>query len=148
MKAITLWQPWASLIAIGAKRYETRSWKTSYRGPLAIHAAKKPIASTLATLDTDTKEIMKTFLAQDFRGDFWGWAALPVGCIVATCELVDCQPVEDVFHFLYKHNMEHETYFGDYSAGRFAWRLDDVQQLDTPIPVRGEQRLWEWEKPV
>jgi hypothetical protein len=41
MKAITIWQPWASLIAIGAKQYETRSWETKYRGPIAIHAAKK-----------------------------------------------------------------------------------------------------------
>ena len=41
MKAITLWQPWASLIACGAKKYETRSWATRYRGPIAIHAAKK-----------------------------------------------------------------------------------------------------------
>ncbi len=40
MKAITLWQPWATLVAIGAKRFETRSWSTHYRGPLAIHAAK------------------------------------------------------------------------------------------------------------
>lgn len=43
MKAVTLWQPWASLVAIGAKTIETRSWATSYRGPLAIHAAaRKP----------------------------------------------------------------------------------------------------------
>lgn len=43
MKALTLWQPWASLIALGEKRYETRSWATSYRGLLAIHAsAPKP----------------------------------------------------------------------------------------------------------
>lgn len=40
MKTISLWQPWASLVAIKAKRIETRSWYTSYRGPLAIHAAK------------------------------------------------------------------------------------------------------------
>lgn len=40
MKAITLTQPWATLVAIGAKRIETRSWATRYRGPLAIHAAK------------------------------------------------------------------------------------------------------------
>jgi activating signal cointegrator 1 len=40
MKAITLTQPWATLVAIGAKRIETRSWPTNYRGPLAIHAAK------------------------------------------------------------------------------------------------------------
>ena len=41
MKAITIWQPWASLIACGAKKYETRSWPTKYRGPIAIHAAAK-----------------------------------------------------------------------------------------------------------
>ncbi len=40
MKAITLHQPWATLVAVGAKRIETRSWATSYRGPLAIHAAR------------------------------------------------------------------------------------------------------------
>ncbi len=43
MKAITIWQPWASLLACGAKQYETRSWATSYRGPIAIHAAKKNV---------------------------------------------------------------------------------------------------------
>jgi hypothetical protein len=41
VKAITLQQPWASLIALGAKSVETRSWSTAYRGPLAIHAGKK-----------------------------------------------------------------------------------------------------------
>lgn len=39
-KILTLSQPYASLVALGAKRIETRSWRTSYRGPLAIHAAK------------------------------------------------------------------------------------------------------------
>ncbi len=45
MKALTLTQPWASLVAVGAKRIETRSWETNYRGTIAIHAAKgwKPI---------------------------------------------------------------------------------------------------------
>ncbi len=42
MKAISLLQPWATLVAIGAKRIETRSWATNYRGPLAIHASKSP----------------------------------------------------------------------------------------------------------
>ncbi len=39
MKALTVMQPWATLVALGAKRIETRSWSTSYRGPLAIHAS-------------------------------------------------------------------------------------------------------------
>lgn len=41
MKALTIWQPWATAIAIGAKRIETRSWETHYRGPIAIHAAAR-----------------------------------------------------------------------------------------------------------
>ena len=41
MKALTLWQPWASLVALGHKRIETRCWSTKYRGDLAIHAAAK-----------------------------------------------------------------------------------------------------------
>lgn len=40
MKAITVWQPWATLLATGQKHNETRSWKTSYRGEILIHAAK------------------------------------------------------------------------------------------------------------
>lgn len=42
MKAISLWQPWASLIAAGVKSIETRGWPTNYRGQIAIHAAKRP----------------------------------------------------------------------------------------------------------
>lgn len=40
MKAITIRQPWASLIALGEKKIETRSWQTKYRGPILIHAGK------------------------------------------------------------------------------------------------------------
>ena len=40
VRILTLWEPWATLMAIGAKRIETRSWATRYRGPLAIHAAR------------------------------------------------------------------------------------------------------------
>ena len=50
MKAITIWQPWASLLACGGKRFETRSWATSYRGPIAIHAAKKSVFDALALI--------------------------------------------------------------------------------------------------
>jgi hypothetical protein len=41
MKTLSLWQPHAQAISLGIKPYETRGWYTSYRGPLAIHAAKK-----------------------------------------------------------------------------------------------------------
>lgn len=41
MKALTLHQPWATLVAVGAKQVETRGWATRYRGPIAIHAGHR-----------------------------------------------------------------------------------------------------------
>jgi len=55
MKALSLWQPWASAIALGSKRIETRGWATSYRGPLAIHAAKRCVKGELADMDCDNE---------------------------------------------------------------------------------------------
>ena len=44
MKTLTFLQPWATLVALEAKRIETRSWRTSYRWPLAIHASKEMLS--------------------------------------------------------------------------------------------------------
>lgn len=55
-KTITLWQPYATLVATGIKQYETRSWPTNYRGPLLIHAAKRPMgADEIELLETPKK---------------------------------------------------------------------------------------------
>ena len=53
MKALTIWQPWASLLVSGQKKYETRSWATAYRGPIAIHAAMRPVRRTIDALVAD-----------------------------------------------------------------------------------------------
>lgn len=53
MKALTIWQPWASLLVSGQKKYETRSWATDYRGPIAIHAAMRPVHRTIDALVAD-----------------------------------------------------------------------------------------------
>lgn len=134
MKALTLWQPWASLVAIGAKEIETRSWQTRYRGKLAIHAAKRK--PELA--DDETGKYMMDALASENVV----WSMLPLGAIVAICELVDCYPVEELWPDL--TSMEYEQAFGNYSAGRFAWELGVVKMVDPPIPARGFQGLWEW----
>lgn len=84
MKCISLWQPWATLIAIGAKRIETRAWHTDYRGPLLIHAAKKW-----------GPELAKLFASDPFFGPldkagYWHAAMLPKGAVVCRCELRAC----------------------------------------------------------
>src|SRR5438270_7339154 len=43
VKAITLWEPWATAMRLMLKKIETRHWQTGYRGPLAIHAAARLI---------------------------------------------------------------------------------------------------------
>lgn len=127
MKAITLTQPWATAVAIGVKHVETRSWRTGHRGPIAIHAAvgfpgyAKDFARTEMTLGRIPSRI-------------------PRGAVVATARLVDCVPTEDVFYQL----SAIERMYGDYSPGRWAWFLDEVQALPEPIPAKGALGLWEW----
>jgi hypothetical protein len=140
MKAITLTQPWATLVAIGAKQTETRSWSTRYRGPLAIHAAKGWTPEVVRTAMT---EPYKRVLAE---AGYKLFSHLPRAVIVATCTLTDCVPTSkfqgvDMLDFA----------FGDFTHGRWAWILKDVNRLEKPIPARGALSLWEqwidaWEK--
>jgi len=137
MKALTLTQPWATLVAIGAKRIETRSWKTSYRGPLAIHAAKEfPKEARKFTTQPVCYESMRRIARMEMRAN--GWRAYPLGCIIATCRLTNVLPVVSL-----EPLSELERAFGDYSPGRFAWILQDVKPLPQPVPMKGALGLWE-----
>ncbi len=144
MKAITLWQPWASLWACGMKQYETRSWATSYRGPIAIHAAKKPF-------DTDTyfdRELHPFANALNLK-NIYSFDELPYGCIIATAELVDCHKMVrdeyNVFRIEDKVISYKELIFGEWAPGRYAWEIANVKMLDNPIPASGKQGLWNWD---
>lgn len=155
MKALSLTQPWATLVAIGAKKIETRSWSTAYRGTLAIHAAKSFPRSARDMLALQ-EPFRSAFLAGGYRiGPLRNPNWIPLGCIVATCSLLGCYRIPDderLFdlgpnrtpEFARLPPREPELSFGDYSPGRFAWILADVQRLDEPIPARGALGLWEW----
>ena len=80
MKAITIWQPWAQLVAVGAKNYETRSWSTRYRGAIAIHAAKKR--------DRDGLYWFNLPIFREGLPSVKFYTHLPFGAIVAIGELV------------------------------------------------------------
>jgi hypothetical protein len=136
IRSITLTQPWASLMEVGAKRNETRSWKTDYRGPLAIHAAKGLAGMSERGLwELCRQEPFRTALA---RGGYTAVSLLPRGAFVATCELVDCVRTEDIVDSL----SEEELAFGDYSPGRWTWITTKTKKLWTPIPARGALGLW------
>jgi hypothetical protein len=117
MKAITLHQPWATLVAFGFKTIETRTWPapSSLIGErIAIHAA-------------GAGRIRKMF------------HTLPLGCVVATAVLTEVVPTEWAIQ-----RFPDQLPFGDYTTGRFAWLLDDVVAFDRPVKASGKQGFWEW----
>ncbi len=152
MRALSLTQPWAQLVALGAKRIETRSWSTRYRGPLAIHAAKGLPGWVAKAVRQEPA--FRTVLGDlsDPGGLVLG--DLPRGGIIATCELL---AVRRIFpdstgwewdgptghHWTYQIDAR-ERAFGDYTPGRYAWLLGRMQPI-VYVPARGALGLWEWD---
>ena len=122
-------EPWASAIKEGRFKFiETRSWETNFRGELYIHASKgKPTKQ----VQTDHKEIFD--LLQDTDFDY--------GCIIAKCKLVDCVYMTEEFIEEVKKNPK-EYVSGFYEVGRYAWILEDIEILETPIPAKGWLGIW------
>lgn len=162
MKALTLTQPWATLVMYGYKKIETRSWATKYRGPIAIHAAKgfPPAAHDLWDNPNFPafRQVLVTRLSY-YPED------MPLGAILGTVELVRCGPIaswaDGIDHHLrpgawlgeshwragdfvppLRESFEYQ--FGGWGPGRFAWELADIVRYDKPEPARGALGLWEW----
>lgn len=122
---ISLWNPWAALVACGAKRNETRHWTPRHRGLLAIHAAQR--------WTRELRELVRTSpFAEALEGQ-----QLQFGGFVALAELVAIVPVEQVRDELDVR----ERAFGNYADGRFVWQLDNVHPIPF-TPARGQQGLW------
>lgn len=167
MKVITLTQPWATLVAIGAKRIETRSWATRYRGPLAIHAAAGlgPVGGKHGLLELLSTEPFWGVLRQALYVPNVGYPAdaetiaeeLDYGAILGQANLFDCVPTERIGPNWHRwqypatddaaqwHMTDQERAFGDYSPGRFAFLLGKPQAFAEPIPARGQLKLWNWD---
>lgn len=144
MKALTLWQPYASLIAIESKHYETRSWPTKYRGPLAIHASAKNPADVFKILDYDVFRLIQKALNAEGETNLNRIRAkcLPVGKVVAIVNLTDCIPITEDFAASVS---EEERAFGDWTPGRYAWKLEQVEIPAAFLTVKGKQGLWNFD---
>lgn len=162
MKALTLHQPWASLIALGAKTIETRSWPTKYRGSLAIHAGARKPRSVFTDPRGPTEPVTdlvamascyEWYENPDGSGEGeYVWCG-PLGAVVATCELVDVVTTDHPGELPGWIALDtrgapyvdaNEAALGDYTPGRYAWLLGNIVPLDQPIPAKGRQGIWEW----
>ncbi len=150
MKALSLWQPYASLFAAGFKRIETRSWPTSYRGPLLVHAAKK-WDRTLERICAE--EPFRTFLEK--LGVTNPSVDLPFGAIIGQVKIVACYSTDQIdcrsSAAVPKPIMDRdrlvidgvERTFGNYGPKRFGYVCESFQLFDKPIPYRGQQSLFD-----
>lgn len=135
MKAISLTQPWAVLVANGEKKIDTRSWRTDYRGQLAIHASKKITDEAKNKFHNDTY-----FVEALKRLGITNYGMLVTGAILAKVRLVDVIRTDDIV----KNLSEKEIVFGDYSVGRWAWIFEDLVQFPSAIEAKGSLGLWSW----
>lgn len=126
MKALTIKEPWATLIIDGYKKYEFRSWKTNYRGKILIHAGM-----------SEEKDMFKKFKDYNLncsKGMIIGEALL-TDCILVTKELED--ELLKIDKTVYGRESHEMTY---------AWKLENVIKYDKPIPIKGKLGLWNYEE--
>lgn len=167
-RAISLHQPWASLVALGIKKYETRSWSTKFRGRLLICSAKKAYTSD-STIDgllvsnrtNDICQLSGLGLFHEITLDFLD-CHLPLGKVLCVVDLVNCWEMKSYpKHGKYYNSRnegivtlhpgreimietvpELEQLCGDWQTGRYAWELANLMPLPEPIPIKGKQGLW------
>ncbi|HET8631127.1 MAG TPA: ASCH domain-containing protein [Thermomicrobiales bacterium] len=140
VKAISLYQMWASAVARGVKRVETRSWRTEYRGILLIHASAKVPEDVAAWLDTD--QPLRDLCAQhELRH-----RDLPKGAVVGVAYLGGCLSTdsERLDEWIVRECAEpdDEYLLGDFSPGRHGWLLGAACELRWPVKARGYPGLW------
>lgn len=138
IKALPLWQPYASLVAYGHKRVETRGFPPRRLGlaagqRIAIHACKTDRALWLCGIDGPDEFLDR--LPNNFP-----WPEdLPLGALVATCVLDRATEITEQSAAALRELKPQEHAFGDYAPGRWAWVLRDIERLPKPIPFRGSQ---------
>ncbi|MBO1047512.1 MAG: hypothetical protein HEQ10_07100 [Dolichospermum sp. DEX182a] len=137
IKAITLHQPWASLVG-KYKHYETRGKATNYRGKIAIHAAIRQ-----ETTDYQVNELADLLVGEEIS--FGCVVAMPTASVIAIADLSDCIKMTEEF---ISQQSETELRCGFWEVGRYAWKLENVEILDEPIPARGMPGLWDIELPI
>ena len=124
MKALTIKQPWASLIVNEYKKYEFRSWKTNYRGKILIHAG--------LSLEKDVVERFK-----EYNLDYI------LGAIIGEAELVDCILVDKEFNDELK-KINSRVYAKSNHVEKYAWKLINIKKYEQPIYIKGKLGLWNY----
>jgi len=132
--AISIWQPYASLLAFGEKRYETRSWAAPSKVigmDVVIHAAKSEESLYMCSAPHFTQALWRHGIDETIQ--------LPLGAALCVATLVAVYKTDDLRNLSIS-----EKSFGDFTPGRYAWWFDNIRLFARPFPCRGQQGLWQW----
>jgi hypothetical protein len=143
MKALPLWQPWASLVAVGAKRVETRHWAAPdyiIGQRVAIHATKGHFDRNAMELEPFRRRLSE---ALDAGTLMLVDGELPLGAIIATVVIHRCSAMTRESVAELERRDPDERAFGYYGPDRFAWVLRDVERLEQPVPFTGRQGIFD-----
>jgi hypothetical protein len=132
MKALSIRQPFATLILLGVKQYEIRNWGTQYRGPLLIHASKTP---DFQAADLCLMEPFRSLLRE---AGYYSSVDLPRGVLLGTVELLDCLPLRQV-----QLSGARDGLLYDGRRGRYALQLGDPRPFPMPRTAVGRLGLYE-----
>lgn len=138
MKAITLIQPWASLIVLGHKTIETRSWHTNYKGEILIHAGLKKII-----VDESSYQLLTEL--ENIPGFVKNYPELPYGAIIGKATIEESFLMTEEYISLMQAAPginKQQLSFGHFEPGRYAWRMSNPIVFKKPIPCRGALSLW------
>lgn len=156
IKALTIWQPWASLILIGAKPYEFRGWKppASLIGQrIAIHAGARPmrrgeLQMLMLQLDQPERHGSPCLHADKARplidSALRNPAGLPLSHILCTAIVGEPKRGDGCAAEFGQGAGNDSDREGTFNWG---WPLTDIEPLDPPEPAKGLQGLWNWSAP-
>jgi hypothetical protein len=139
MKTITIPQPQATLIAVGALEFDVRSWAPNELGPILIHARK---ARDDEKLRLCYEEPFRTFLRE---AGYTYINELPFGAIVAAAR-IKCVRWSDTVRLLLPDDSP-EKHFSDFRDGLRVWQYWRVRRFKTPVPAVGDRYVWDWPCP-
>lgn len=131
MKALSILQPWAQVLALGIKKCETRSWATTYRGPFLIHAGMK--------FSQEQKKILRS---EEFNNYAPHITAFPRGFIIGAACITNCMPARDWKANSIAEDRLREHILGDTMDGRFVWEITHPVLFERPFPYKGQLQFF------
>lgn len=145
--ALTIHQPWATLIAIGAKCVETRDWPPPANllgEEILIHAGKHPAGGSTKAAEVSFRRECEEepFLSALLAAGYSNPGEMPRGAVIATARIKRASRMTPESILALEQRNPTERAFGFYDVGRYAWVLDQIRRLEEPVPARGMQKLW------